>query len=107
MKIDPEAMKAGAEIASELLKSLSNRYRLLILCRLADGEHSVGQLAEFLEIRDSTVSQHLALLRRDRIIAARRDGQTVWYRIESDPAREIVNTLYNSFCKAGDCGEQP
>lgn len=105
MKIDPEAMKAGAEIASELLKSLSNRYRLLILCRLADGEHSVGQLAEFLGIRDSTVSQHLALLRRDRIIAARRDGQTVWYRIESDPAREIVNTLYNSFCKAGECGE--
>ncbi|WP_159948799.1 metalloregulator ArsR/SmtB family transcription factor [Rhizobium sp. 18065] len=105
MKIDPEAMKAGAEIASELLKSLSNRYRLLILCRLADGEHSVGQLAEFLGIRDSTVSQHLALLRRDRIIAARRDGQTVWYRIESDPARQIVNTLYNSFCKTEDCGE--
>lgn len=104
MKIDPEAMKAGAEIASDLLKSLSNRYRLLILCRLADGEHSVGQLAGFLGIRDSTVSQHLALLRRDKIIAARRDGQTIWYRIESDPAREIVNTLYNSFCRAGDCG---
>ena len=103
MKIDPEAMKAGAEIASELLKSLSNRYRLLILCRLADGERSVGQLAEFLGIRDSTVSQHLALLRRDKIIAARRDGQTIWYRIESEPAREIVNTLYNSFCRTSDC----
>jgi DNA-binding transcriptional ArsR family regulator len=103
MKIDPEAMKAGADMASELLKSLSNRYRLLILCRLAEGEYSVGQLAEFLGIRDSTVSQHLALLRRDRIIAARRDGQTMWYRIESDPAREVVNTLYNSFCRASDC----
>ena len=103
MKIDPEAMKVGADMASELLKSLSNRYRLLILCRLADGEYSVGQLAEFLGIRDSTVSQHLALLRRDRIIAARRDGQTMWYRIESDPAREVVNTLYNSFCRASDC----
>lgn len=105
MKIDAEAMKAGAEIASELLKSLSNRYRLLILCRLADGERSVGQLAEFLEIRDSTVSQHLALLRRDKIIAARRDGQTMWYRIESDPAREIVKTLYNSFCRTSDCAD--
>lgn len=103
MKIDPEAMKVGADMASELLKSLSNRYRLLILCRLADGEYSVGQLAEFLGIRDSTVSQHLALLRRDRIIAARRDGQTMWYRIESDPAREVVNTLYNSFCRTSDC----
>ena len=103
MKIDPEAMKAGADMASELLKSLSNRYRLLILCRLADGEHSVGQLAEFLEIRDSTVSQHLALLRRDRIIAARRDGQTMWYRIESEPARAIVGTLYDNFCRTADC----
>jgi DNA-binding transcriptional ArsR family regulator len=103
MKIDPEAMKHGSEMASELLKSLSNRYRLLILCRLTDGEHSVGQLAEFLGIRDSTVSQHLALLRRDRIIAARRDGQTIWYRIESEPARDIVQTLYNSFCSTTDC----
>jgi DNA-binding transcriptional ArsR family regulator len=103
MKIDPEAMKAGADLASELLKALSNRYRLLILCRLADGEHSVGQLAEFLGIRDSTVSQHLALLRRDKIIAARRDGQTIWYRIESQPARDVVNTLYNNFCRTGDC----
>jgi DNA-binding transcriptional ArsR family regulator len=103
MKIDPEAMKAGADMASELLKSLSNRYRLLILCRLADGEYSVGQLAEFLGIRDSTVSQHLALLRRERVIAARRDGQTMWYRIESEPARDIVTTLYNSFCRAAGC----
>lgn len=103
MKIDPEAMKAGADMASELLKSLSNRYRLLILCRLSDGEHSVGQLADFLGIRDSTVSQHLALLRRHKIIAARRDGQTIWYRIESEPAREIINTLYQSFCARADC----
>ncbi len=103
MKINSEAMKNGADLASELLKSLSNRHRLLILCRLADGEHSVGQLAEFLEIRDSTVSQHLALLRRDRIIAGRRDGQTIWYRIESDPARAIVKTLYESYCRDLDC----
>ena len=103
MKIDPEAMKQGADMASELLKSLSNRYRLLILCRLSDGEHSVGQLAEFLGIRDSTVSQHLALLRRDKVIAARRDGQTIWYRIESEPARKIITTLYESFCSTADC----
>ncbi len=103
MKIDPEAMKNGADLASELLKSLSNRHRLLILCRLSDGEHSVGQLAEFLGIRDSTVSQHLALLRRDRIISGRRDGQTIWYRIDSEPARAIVKTLYESFCTVSDC----
>ncbi|MFE3838180.1 ArsR/SmtB family transcription factor [Pseudogemmobacter sonorensis] len=88
MIIDPETMRAAAEEASELLKSLGNRHRLLILCQLVQGEKSVGQLAEFLGIRDSTVSQHLALLRRDRIIAGRRDGQTIWYRIESVAARE-------------------
>lgn len=96
-------MKNGADLASELLKSLSNRHRLLILCRLSDGEHSVGQLAEFLGIRDSTVSQHLALLRRDRIITGRREGQTIWYRIDSEPARAVVKTLYDSYCAQSDC----
>lgn len=98
MKLDPETMQGAADDASELLKALANRHRLLILCQLIDGERSVGQLAEFLGIRDSTVSQHLALLRRDRIIAGRRDGQTIWYRIESEPARSVISALYTSFC---------
>ena len=98
MKIDPDLMQAAADDASELLKALANRHRLLILCQLAEGERSVGQLAEFLGIRDSTVSQHLALLRRDRIIAGRRDGQTIWYRIESEPARNVITTLYETYC---------
>lgn len=97
-EIDPDIMRGAADQASELLKALSNQHRLLILCRLIDGEKSVGQLAEFLGIRDSTVSQHLALLRRDGIIAGRRDGQTIWYRIESDVARQVVEVLYGSFC---------
>ncbi|NKN35035.1 winged helix-turn-helix transcriptional regulator [Agrobacterium sp. a22-2] len=98
MKLNPETMQGAADDASELLKALANRHRLLILCQLIDGERSVGQLAEFLGIRDSTVSQHLALLRRDRIIAGRRDGQTIWYRIESEPARSVISALYTSFC---------
>ncbi|KGJ10321.1 ArsR family transcriptional regulator (plasmid) [Paracoccus versutus] len=98
VSIDPETMRAAADEASELLKSLGNRHRLLILCQLVQGEKSVGQLAEFLGIRDSTVSQHLALLRRDKIILGRRDGQTIWYRIESQPARKVMEVLYNTFC---------
>ena len=78
--INPDAMRTAVDQASELMKALSNPHRLLMLCHLVDGEKSVGQLAEFLGIRDSTVSQHLALLRRDGIIAGRRDGQTIWYR---------------------------
>ncbi len=97
-KIDPAAMQLAANDASELLKALSNRHRLLILCQLIDGEKSVGQLADFLGVRDSTASQHLALLRRDRIISGRRDGQTIWYRIASQPARDIMQVLYAAYC---------
>ena len=70
-------MDAAAGQASELLKSLANRHRLLIVCQLIDGERSVGEMADFLGIRDSTVSQHLALLRKDGIVMARREGQTI------------------------------
>ncbi|WP_323716966.1 ArsR/SmtB family transcription factor [Paracoccus aminovorans] len=98
--MDPEAMRSAAAEASEFLKSLGNPHRLMILCALNAGERSVGQLAEFLGIRDSTVSQHLALLRRDRIIAGRRDGQVIWYRIASEPARRMMAVLYDSFCAA-------
>ncbi len=98
MAIDPNVMREAADEASELLKALSNQHRLLILCQLIEGEKSVGQLAEFLGIRDSTVSQHLALLRRERIIAGRRDGQTIWYRIESGPARAVMEVLYGTYC---------
>ncbi len=97
-KIDPKAMRVAADEASAFLKALSNRHRLLILCQLIDGEKSVGQLAEFLGIRDSTASQHLALLRRDRVIAGRRDGQTIWYRISSKPALDIMQVLYAAYC---------
>ena len=98
MKISVDVMEAAADRASDLLKALANRHRLLIICQLIDGERSVGDLAEFLGLRDSTVSQHLALLRKDGLVAARRDAQTIYYSIASDPAREILTTLYRVYC---------
>lgn len=98
MKINSEVMEQAADQASELLKALSNRHRLLIICQLIDGERSVGELAEFLSLRDSTVSQHLALLRKDGLVSARRDGQTIFYSIASEPARAVLKTLYQVFC---------
>ena len=91
-------MRSAAEAASDLLKALANRHRLLIVCQLVEKERSVGELAEFLGIRDSTVSQHLALLRRDGLVAARRDGQTIWYSISSAPARALLEALYRVYC---------
>ena len=104
MNIEMDGMLIAADQACELLKALSNRHRLLILCHLIEGEKSVGQLAEFLGIRDSTVSHHLALLRKDRLIAARRNGQTIWYRIDSIAARQVVETLYATFCATESLG---
>jgi DNA-binding transcriptional ArsR family regulator len=98
MKMKLDVMKAAADRASELLKALSNRHRLLIVCQLIDGERSVGELAGFLGLRDSTVSQHLALLRKDGLVSARRDAQTIYYSIASDPARDILTTLYRVYC---------
>ena len=98
-------MLSAAEQASDLLKSLANRHRLLIVCQLIDGERSVGGLAGFLGIRDSTVSQHLALLRKDGLVATRRDGQTIWYSISSPPARAVLETLYRVYCGGEPPGE--
>jgi len=98
MKMNIEVMERAADQASELLKALANRHRLLIICQLIDGERSVGELAEFLDLRDSTVSQHLALLRKDGLVSARREAQTIFYSIASEPAREVLKTLYQAFC---------
>ena len=108
MKLDLDAMQAAADQASDLLKSLANRHRLLILCQLLDGERSVGGLVAFLGIRDSAVSQHLALLRKDGLVASRREGQTIHYSIASAPAREILAALARIYCApAPICADPP
>jgi DNA-binding transcriptional ArsR family regulator len=104
MKIQIDHMLAAADEASALLKALANRHRLIIICQLSEKERSVGELAALLNIRDSTVSQHLALLRKDRLVTARRDGQTIWYSIASAPARELVGALYRAYCAPSSVG---
>ena len=98
MKINSEMMARAADQASDLLKALSNRHRLLIICQLIDGERSVGELATFLGTRDSTVSQHLALLRKDGLVRARREAQTIYYAIASGPAQRVLETLFAIYC---------
>jgi DNA-binding transcriptional ArsR family regulator len=105
MKINPATMAPAADAASELLKAIANRHRLLLLCQLIDGERSVGELASFLDLRDSTVSQHLALLRHDGLVTTRRDGQTIYYAIGSESARSVLETLYRVYCEPAPlCG---
>lgn len=99
MKI--EKMSQAADVAVDLLQALGNKSRLMIMCQLIGGERSVGELAELLQARESTVSQHLALLRKDRLVSTRRQGQTIFYAIASDQARRVLETLYELYCPKG------
>jgi ArsR family transcriptional regulator, virulence genes transcriptional regulator len=95
------ALSAAAEQASEFLKSLANPVRLRILCLLAQGESPVGDIAGKLSARQSLISQHLALLRKDGLVRARRDGQTIRYALADARAEKLIGVLYESFCPDG------
>jgi DNA-binding transcriptional ArsR family regulator len=88
-----------ARKASELLKALAHETRLLMLCLLAEGEKSVSELENVLDMPQAAVSQQLARLRLDRLVVTRRDGRTVYYAIASKEVASVVETLHDLFCK--------
>ncbi len=90
------ATKAGK--AADFLKALAHENRLMILCILSQGERSVSELEQMLGLRQPTVSQQLARLRADGMVAARREGKTIFYSVASDSARVIVGAVYDVFC---------
>jgi len=91
-------MRESADDATRLLKAMSSRNRLMLLCQLTEAEKSVGALADLVGMRESAASQQLALLRKDGLVSARRDGQTIYYRLASDKAGKLLATLYDAFC---------
>lgn len=95
------AMAEHAREAAQLLKALANEHRLLILCHLAEGEKSVGELNERVALSQSALSQHLSVLRRDGLVKTRREAQTIYYRLADGPATRVVGTLHDVYC----CGE--
>ena len=97
-EFDVGAMQAQASRASRLLDAMRNEKRLMILCQLVRGERSVNDLANALGTRQSTISQHLALLRRDRLVSARSDGQLRLYSLAGEEARAILETLQSLYC---------
>lgn len=91
-------MEKNLNDASVLLKAMASPNRLMLLCVLADGERSVGDLAEELELRQATVSQHLARLRQEGLVETRRDAQTIYYSIADRAAADVIKTLYRHYC---------
>ena len=95
---DLELLRANADAAGQLLKALANPDRLLLLCQLSQGERNVSELEALLGIVQPTLSQQLAVLRREDLVATRRDGKLIYYRISSPAALAVINTLYEQFC---------
>jgi ArsR family transcriptional regulator, virulence genes transcriptional regulator len=93
-----DAMEVGARRASALLKAMGNPHRLMILCRLAEGEKCVGELERVIGLSQSALSQHLARLRRDDIVVTRRAAQTIYYSLAGPEARAVIATLYRLYC---------
>lgn len=94
-----ETIEKNAEMAAGFLKGLANPHRLLILCQLVEEEKSVSTLIEATGIAQTSMSQHLAKLREEKIVAFRRDHRTLYYHICSEPVLEIMNVLHDNFCQ--------
>lgn len=97
-RFDPALFAVSAGRAAMLLRLLGNEKRLMILCQLADDELSVGQIQDRVGLSQSALSQHLALLREQGLVATRRDGQTIHYRIVDHAALKVIETLAELFC---------
>lgn len=94
-----------ASHACELLKAMANEWRLMILCHLSEGEKSVSELQNLLGLSQSALSQHLAILRREKIVRARKHAQSVIYSLAGDEAIKVMGTLHDVFCGAADSQE--
>jgi ArsR family transcriptional regulator, virulence genes transcriptional regulator len=96
---DYERMADKAKRASDFLKALAHENRLMILCILNEGEKSVGELEQELGLRQPAVSQQLARLRTEGLVATRRDGKTIYYSLASKEARVIIGAIYDVYCR--------
>lgn len=98
LALDIQQLRDNAAAAGQLLKTLGNPDRLLLLCQLAQGERHVSELEALLGITQPTLSQQLAVLRREGLVDTRREGKQIYYRISSHEALAVIQTLYQLFC---------
>ncbi len=99
VEIDLDVMLASATQACALLRVLSNRDRLMLLCQLTQGEFCVSELETALGIGQPTLSQQLTVLRHEALVTTRREGKLIFYSIASPQAMAVVQVLYEQFCR--------
>ena len=88
--------------AAAFLKALSHEGRLTILCHLAERERSVTELERLLGSRQAAVSQQLARLRLEGLVATRREGKAIYYSIQDPKVLRTISLVYDMFCKPGE-----
>jgi DNA-binding transcriptional ArsR family regulator len=101
MKMTPALkarFEASAEKAAALLRAMSNERRLLILCELGGGELNVGEIQDRVGLSQSALSQHLAVLREQELVATRREAQTIFYSIADPAVLKVIATLAAIYC---------
>jgi len=96
--LDLSQMRDAAAEASGILRILANEDRLLLLCQLSQGECCVTELEERLGILQPTLSQQLGVLRSEKVVATRREGKHIFYRVADPRVLALLETLYGLFC---------
>jgi len=96
--LDPGVLRETASQVVDTLKVLANPDRLLLLCQLSQGERSVSDLEEALDIRQPTLSQQLGVLRSEGVAATRREGKRIYYRVADEKLLRLLGTLYELYC---------
>jgi DNA-binding transcriptional ArsR family regulator len=100
--IDIDRLRSSAEQAGRLLKALANPARLLLMCQLAQGDMCVSELEGQVGITQPTLSQQLGVLRDEGLVSTRREGKSIYYRIDSPQALAVMAVLYEQFCQPGN-----
>lgn len=100
MKQNKNQMQRHAGKAAAMLKQLANPKRLLILCQLIEAEKSVGDIAKYVGLSQSALSQHLAKMRKSKLVEAEKRGQMVYYRLSSMEVHALLTTLHLIYCRA-------
>ncbi|MCT4654959.1 MAG: metalloregulator ArsR/SmtB family transcription factor [Cohaesibacter sp.] len=99
---DMEKMERNATSASNFLKAIGHEGRMMILCYLVTGEKSVTELEDLLSARQAAVSQQLSRLRLEGLITPRREGKSIYYRLTDDRSKQIMEVVYDLFCRQDD-----
>ncbi len=100
-----QRLQTHAADAARLMKTLSNESRLMILCQLGAGERQVAELQPLVGLSQSALSQHLARLREEELVATRKEGPAVFYRIADPSVLRVIGVLDEIFCPPNDCAD--